>query len=108
MRVLLFLMLLAPQLAAAKVYMCVDEQTGKTSFTDRGCQTTASREEVKIRPANANSGSRADTGESNKERAWESDRDNRKTGRDYTAERRKVAEISPAQGNGFDIASGGI
>ena len=108
MRVLLFLMLLAPQLAAAKVYMCVDEQTGKTSFTDRGCQTTASREEVKVPPANANSGSRSDNRESNKEKAWESDRDNRKTGRDYTAERRKVAEISPAQGNGFDIASGGI
>lgn len=108
MRVLLFLMLLVPQLAAAKVYMCVDEQTGKTSFTDKGCQTTASREEVKIPPANVDSGSRVETRDSSKEKAWVSDRDNRKTGRDYTAERRKVAKISPAQGNGFDIASGGI
>jgi len=103
MRVLLLLMLLLPQLAAAGVYMCVDEITGKTSFTDKGCQTTASREEVKVPPANANSGSRTQAIESIKEKTWVSDRDTRKTGRDYTAERRKLADNSPLPGIGIDI-----
>ena len=108
MRALLFLLLLVPQLASAKVYMCVDEITGQKSFTDKGCQTTSSREEVKVPPANANSGSREAGSTSTRERAWVSDRDTRKTGRDYSAEQRRVAEISPEQGNGVDIASGGI
>ena len=108
MRALLILLLLVPQLASAKVYMCVDEITGKKSFTDRGCQTTASREEVKVPPANVNSGSREAVSTSTRESAWASDRDTRKTGRDYNADKRRVAEISPEQGNGVDIASGGI
>jgi hypothetical protein len=108
MRALLFLLLLVPQLASAKVYMCVDEITGQKSFTDKGCQSKASREEVKVLPANANSGSREAGSPSTRESAWISDRDTRKTGRDYSAERRRVAEISPEQGNGVDVASGGI
>ena len=108
MRALLFLLLLVPQLASAKVYMCVDEITGQKSFTDKGCQTAASREEVKVPPANVNSGSREAVSTSTRESAWASDRDTRKTGRDYNADKRRVAEISPEQGNGVDIASGGI
>ena len=91
MRVLLFLLLLIPEIAAAKVYMCVDEVTGKKSFTDRGCETVAVRAEVRVPPANANSGSRRARVEDAPEQAWVSDRDMRKTGRDFSAERRSIA-----------------
>ena len=108
MRALLFLLLLLPQLVSAKVYICVDEVSGKKSFTDKGCETAASRAEVKVPPTNVNSGSREAVSTSTRQSAWISDRDTRKTGRDYSAEKRRVAEISPTQGNGVDIASGGI
>ena len=108
MRVLIFLCLLVPQLASAKVYMCVDEATGKTSFTDRGCTPTASREEVKVPPANVNSGSKSDYGEPAKNKTWLSDRDTRKTGRDYSAEKRSVADISSGPDSGGVYTSGGI
>jgi hypothetical protein len=107
MRILIFLLLFVPQLAAAKVYMCVDEATGKKSFTDKGCQTAASREEVKVLPANTNSGSRADTVATTREKAWASDHDTRKTGRDYNVQRRSVADISPVPGLGADVISDG-
>ena len=92
MRVLLVLvlLLLVPQLAAAKVYMCVDQATGKTSFSDKGCETKATQEEVRVPPSNVVSGT--NTAEKATPKAWASDRDTRKTGRDYTAEQRSAAE----------------
>jgi len=108
MRVLLILCLLVSPLASAKVYMCVDPATGKTSFTDKGCEATASREEVKIPPANANSGSRSNSGESSKNKTWLSDRDTRKTGRDYSAQKRTMAEIAAPPATGGDVPGGGI
>lgn len=108
MRVFLLLVLLLPQLATARVYMCVDEVTGKTSFTDRGCTAAAARQEVKIPPANANSGRRYADEKPTPEKTWVSDRDARKTGRDYTAEKRELAKISPAPGTRADVASNGI
>jgi hypothetical protein len=98
MRVLLFLLLLVPEIAAAKVFMCVDEVTGKTSFTDRGCETTSAREEVRIPPANANSGSRGEELEEPPEQTWVSDRDTRKTARDYSAARRSIASNGGGDG----------
>ena len=48
-RVVIFaLVLLVPQVAAARMYMCVDEATGATSFTDRACESESAREEIKI------------------------------------------------------------
>jgi len=84
MRVLLLVLLLLPQLAAAGVFMCVDPATGATSFSDRGCATSAAQEEVKVETTNVFSGSR--TAEAPKRKTWVSDRDTRKTGRDYIAE----------------------
>lgn len=82
--VLLLLFLLGPQLASAKVYMCRDEVSGKTTFTDRACeQGAAIREEVRVPPTNVASGRRA--ADPAPRGAWVSDRDNRKTGRDYNA-----------------------
>lgn len=89
MRAIVLLFLLVPALASAEVYMCVDPVTGKTSFTDRACTTdgVGIGEEVKVGPANLSSGQRQVT-KAGPEKLWNSDRDLRKTGRDYNAERR--------------------
>ena len=89
MRVLLLLFLLLPQLAAARVYMCVDPATGKTSFSDKGCELTASQEEVRVQSTNVDSGRRS--AEKAAAKTWVSDRDTRKTGLDYNAERRGLS-----------------
>ncbi len=85
MRVLLLVLLLLPQLAAAGVFMCVDPATGATSFSDKGCATSAAQEEVKVESTNVFSGSR--TAAPPPRKTWVSDRDTRKTGRDYSAEK---------------------
>jgi hypothetical protein len=90
MLIMLSLLLLA-QTASAKVYMCVDHATGKTSFTDKACETAASLvEEVRVDRSNLLSGKKygADkAGQSRKQKVWNSQRDTRKTARDLTAER---------------------
>ena len=85
MRVLILVLLLLPQLAAAGVFMCVDPASGATSFSDKGCAASVDQEEVKVEATNVFSGNR--TAESPKRKTWASDRDTRKTGRDYTAEK---------------------
>lgn len=83
-------LLLVPQLAAARVYMCVDHATGETSFTDKACETASMREEVRVDPANLDSGKAyAATA---KPKTWRSEADTRKTGADYNADRRNVYE----------------
>ena len=88
--IVIALLLVIPQLAAAKVYMCTDHATGATSFTDKACETVSSREEVRVDPANLDSGSRyvAPT----KQKTWRSQADKRKTGVDYNDERRSIYE----------------
>jgi hypothetical protein len=93
MKILLLVLLLVPQLAAAKVFMCVDPATGKTSFTDRACEKAAAREEVRVDPTNLDSGGRTARGGSAK--TWNSQRDTRKTGNDYNAQRRDVYQNNP-------------
>jgi hypothetical protein len=90
MKILLLVLLLVPQLAAAKVYMCVDPATGKTSFTDKACAKAASREEVRVEATNLDLGSRSGRGGAAK--TWTSDRETRKTGIDYNAQRRGIYE----------------
>jgi hypothetical protein len=88
--IVIALLLLAPQVASARVYMCVDHATGATSFTDKACETVSSREEVKVDPANLDSGSRYKAPA--KKKTWRSQQDKRKTGMDYSAERRSIYE----------------
>ncbi|HEY6130433.1 MAG TPA: DUF4124 domain-containing protein [Halioglobus sp.] len=88
--ILVALLLLVPQLAAARVYMCVDRDTGRTSFTDTACETAGVREEVRVEAANLRSGARQAQPATRK--TWTSQADNRKSGMDYTAERRSVYE----------------
>ena len=86
--VVLVLLLLAPQFAAAKVYMCVDKETGEASFTDRACVTSTVREEVRVRAANLDSGK--NSARQPKAKTWRSQADTRKTGMDYNTERRSL------------------
>jgi Domain of unknown function (DUF4124) len=84
------LLLLVPQLAAARVYMCVDHATGQTSFTDQACDTASVREEVRVPTANLDSGQHYAAPA--KRKTWRSQADIRKTGTDYNAERRQLYE----------------
>lgn len=87
-RVLLFVLFFVPQLATARVYMCVDPASGKTVFTDQGCPKAAAREEVRIDPTNVDSG--ANTRRSSGPKTWSSERESRKSGREYSAQQREA------------------
>jgi hypothetical protein len=89
-QLLVIALLLMPQLAAARVYMCVDQATGETSFTDKACETVSSREEVRVDPPNLNSGKTYIRPP--KQKTWRSEADTRKTGLDYNADRRTSYE----------------
>jgi hypothetical protein len=90
------LLLLVPQLAAARVYMCVDTATGKTSFTDQACNAASVREEVRVPSSNLDSGQRNVAPAQRK--IWRSQADTRKTGIDYNAERRSMYENKATAG----------
>lgn len=104
MRILLLVLFLLPQLASARVFMCVDPATGKTSFSDKGCAPSAAREEVRIQDTNLDSGK--STAQAAERKAWISERDNRKTGLDYNAERRGPAGRDVTAGPGGSGAGG--
>lgn len=89
-RYLVIALLLLPQLAAARVYMCVDEATGVTSFTDKACDTAASGEEVRLNQINP--GTSGPKTRNTKRQVWRSDMDARKTGSDYNAQRKALYE----------------
>ncbi len=98
MRALLLILLLLPQLASARIYMCVDHETGNATFTDRACESSGSREEVRVDPMNLESGKRTDT--KVVEKTWSSEQETRKSGLQYNAERRSLAESrATAQAN---------
>ncbi len=86
MRLLLIAILLVPQFATAGVYMCTDPHTGKKTFTDRACEESTSRESVRIDDTNKMSG--AASGRSGGNKTWSSDRDQRRSGRDYRQDER--------------------
>jgi len=90
------LLLLMPQLAAARVYMCVDQDTGATSFTDKACETVSVREEVRVDPVNLNSGARQDR--RSEPKTWRSQVDNRKDGGEYNARSRALYENKATAG----------
>ena len=82
----MIILLLVPQLATAGVYMCVDPQTGRKTFTDRACDDNAEREKVRVQAANSSSGARTARGSGNK--TWNSERDESRSGRDHRQEER--------------------
>lgn len=86
--IVIALLLLAPQFAMARVYMCVDQATGQATFTDKACDNASSREEVRVQAANLDSGKRYAAPP--KPKTWRSQADTRKTGMDYNTERRTL------------------
>ena len=86
---LLVLLVQLSQVASARVYMCVDPQTGATSFTDRACSKSTAGEEVRVDEANYASGRDTRTAQDGP-KVWNSHRDARKTGRDYNDDRRRL------------------
>lgn len=97
MRFVLIILLLSPQLAAADVFMCTDPQTGRKTFTDRACEETASREQLRVEAANTTSGARTGRGGGNK--TWNSERDETRTGRDYREEERVHSSAASNDGS---------
>ena len=97
MRLLLLLALILPQFATAGVYMCVDPQTGKKTFTDRACEDSAAREQLRVDSANSATG--AHTTRAGGAKTWNSDRDKTRTGRDYREEERVRTGTADADGS---------
>ena len=85
---LMVLLLLVPQLAAARIYRCVDPATGRISFTDQACDTASVREEIRVLNPNLDSG-RGHAVPATRE-TWRSQADTRKTGTEFNAERRSL------------------
>ena len=86
---LLLPLLSGPNLVQAKVYMCVDPATGKTSFTDQACESKTTGENVRVQVANPGSHKRTTSQSGRKiNKAWESQRDTSLSGRDYNDKRR--------------------
>ena len=99
MRFLLVLVLLVPQFAAAGVYMCVDPQTGKKTFTDKGCEESVAKEQVRVGATNTASGAYSARGGSSG-KAWNSQRDESRTGREYRQEERIRAGVASVSADG--------
>jgi len=95
MRILFVILLLLPQLSAAAVYMCVDPQTGKKSFTDRACDESASREQLHVDSANTASGAKTSRRSGNQ--TWNSQRDSTRDGRDYRQDERAQSGTAGAE-----------
>mgnify|MGYP001817114139 CR=1 FL=1 len=87
--IIMALLMSVSQVTTARVYMCVDQKSGEAYFTDKGCETAGTREEVRVDPANLDSGSRYT--KAGKRKVWNSQEDERKSGLDYNAERREVS-----------------
>ncbi len=84
MKCLLLIILLLPQLALARVYMCVDPATGASTFTDVACDNHRPAEELRIDPANSGSGRNMAAPPARK--IWSSERDERQSGREFSAQ----------------------
>ena len=90
MKILLMILLLVPQVALARVYMCVDPETGKKSFTDKACEQAGPGEKVRVNVANP--GAHARRPKKNPNKVWQSQLDNTRSGRDYNQEREGLQE----------------
>ena len=74
---ILLMLLAAPQLSLAEVFMCTDPATGKKTFTDKACPTTGERKKVKVQPTNFGQGNTTDHNKG----TWTSDKDTSVAGR---------------------------
>ncbi len=87
--------LLLPQIATAGVFMCVDPDTGKKSFTDRACPSAAAGKKVRVEPTNFGDG----VAKRKSRGTWTADKDRSLSGRANLADKPRVA--TSVNGNGL-------
>ena len=89
-RIVLLVLLCLPGFSAAGVYMCVDPQTGKKTFTDKACKASKSGDKVDVKPHNfGDSGHRTPASPTSK--AWSSQREEQDADRtESTGHRRNI------------------
>ena len=87
--------LLLPQVSVAGVYMCVDPDTGKKTFTDRACPTAGKGTRVRVEPTNFGDSAAKRTSRG----TWTSDKDRSVSGRSNLADKPRVA--TTISGNGL-------
>ncbi len=106
MRALLLIVMLLPQVVLAEIYVCVDPETGKKSFTDTACGMHGTGDKIKVKEgnfgasgSNVNSGMRGDT--------WRSeDGSDISTSDNYKGARRNIESAKTAgSSSGRDIDS---
>lgn len=87
--------LLLPQLSMAGVFLCVDPDTGKKTFTDRACPSAAAGKKVRVEPTNFGEGiaKRRNHG------TWTGDKDRSVSGRANLSDKPRVA--ANVSGNGL-------
>ncbi|MFV8817017.1 DUF4124 domain-containing protein [Haliea sp. E17] len=86
-------LLALPLASHAGVFICVDPQTGKKTFTDKACPDAAPGEKVRVDPVNFNRGATArQTG------TWNSDRDTSKDGSDYASANQRRLQSAKSTG----------
>ncbi len=85
----MLIMVILPLAVRADMYMCVDPETGATSFTDKACEEAASQEEIKVNAINPG-GARQASQPRTRNKAWRSQVDARKTGTDFNSQRRAM------------------
>lgn len=97
-KVLFFCALLSPALASAGVFVCVDPDTGKKTFTDKACETKAKGEKLDVKPQNfGGSGHRSG---SSGQKSWNSQRTEQGVAAtQYTGHRERVEKARSAGGN---------
>lgn len=88
--------LLVPLSGHAKVFICVDPETGEKTFTDTACADSAPGRKIKVEPVNFDK-----NGPSQGERGtWNSDRDTGVSGSDnYSASQRR--QVKAVKANGY-------
>ena len=83
----MMVVIMLPLPVRADLYMCVDPETGATSFTDIACKGAASPQEIKVNAINPG-GTRQASHPRTRDKTWRSQLDARKTGTDFNSERR--------------------
>lgn len=85
----MMVVIMLPLPVRADLYMCVDSETGATSFTDKACEEAASQEEIKVNAINPGGAGQASQSRT-RNKAWRSQVDARKTGTDFNSQRRAM------------------
>ena len=81
-------LMLLPQLATAGVFMCVNPDTGKKTFTDRACPRHGTGEKVKIQTTNFGDG----IADRKTRGTWNSHRDTSRSGREHIEDEREHSQ----------------